>query len=476
MALRKLPVWISCFGIVLELVTIPAFAADRCAARVNAKSGAIEVNASGVVGTPTWSGSPAVDGVAFANAGACISGDRLRRCRLGVVGTLAEITPPSECRVCVHDGDDAPCCAFIRGCTPGPRLKDASFATGDPRVCQGLGAADPTCGPVGIWERTNGLMLLGYLGTVDLMVLNADGTSTMSARTGASVACARALHTKGAGNDLILDSSATGTGPAKLFQFRTPAADRLDVVDSAGNVVSFERHAAIPSDLACSEVRVLARFSDLPAAFGGGLAFDGTALWYSERDGREVSVDPTSGALGATLDLPGVMGAASGQAFWMLERALGGSDDVVLTARNGAALDVVTMPVVGSDPVAARAVAADLQSDRIFLMTSDPDDANPLLVARTAGEPDTFSTLGDIGDQFFSIAFDGRDLWVLSERANNLVRVDAQTGAATQTFILPGGLVRWSAVAAAGDGDLFVIGQELTANFEHSGVLIKVRP
>jgi hypothetical protein len=376
----------------------------------------------------------------------------------------------------VHDGDDAPCCAFIRGCTPGPRLRDASFAAGDPRVCQGLGAADPACGPVGIWERTNGLMLLGYVGGVDLMVLNADGTATVSARPDASVVCARALHTKGAGNDVILESSASGSGSAKLFQFRTPAENQLDLVDSAGNVISFARQDAVPSGLGCSELQVLARFSNLPETRGsGGLAFDGTALWYSDLNEQEVSVDPSTGAPGATLDLPGVIAAAAGQSFWMTDVDPSRDEDVTLTARNGAVLDVVTTPVVAGDSPSVKGVAVDPQSDRIFLSTFAQDATNPLLAARTAGEPDTFATLGDLGRDLFSIAFDGTDIWALAFRSNNLVRVDAQTGAATQTFLLPSSLVRWTGVTAA-NGDLFVVGIELTAQFEQHGVLIRVRP
>jgi hypothetical protein len=462
--------------VLVSVLTQPkAFAADRCAARVNGKTGAVEVNASGVVGVPTWSGSTAVDGVAFANASACISGDRLRRCRLGVIGTLAEITPPSECRVCVHDGDDPPCCAFIRGCTPGPRLRDASFAAGDPRVCQGLGAADPACGPVGIWERTNGLMLLGYVGTVDLMVLEADGTAKLSTRIDSGIACGRALHAKGAANDLFLDSSVTGSGAAKLFQFRAPDPERLDLVDSSGNVISFARHAEVPSDLACGEVQVVARFSDLPDPVGGGLAFDGAALWYTDRDGHEVSVDPSSGAPGATLDLAGEIAAAAGQSFWMTHVDQSRREDVTLMARNGAVLDVVTTPVVAGDSPSVKGVAVDPQSDRVFLMTSAQDGTDPLFSVRTAGEPDTFSTLGDGGRDRSTIAFDGRDIWALTFRSNNLVRIDPQTGAAVQTFLLPGGLVRWNGIAAV-NGDLFVVGVEFTAQFEEHGVLIRVRP
>jgi hypothetical protein len=453
-----------------------ALAADRCAARVSAKTGAIEVSASGVTGTPTWSGSADVDGVAFANAQACVVGERLRRCRLGAIGTLAEITPPSECRVCVHDGADAPCCAFIRGCTPGPRLKDASFATGDPRVCQGLGATDPACGPVGIWERTSGLLALGYIST-DLMVLQADGTATLSARSPAGLACTRALHTKGAGNEVLLDASFLGTGHATLFQFRTPSANDLDLVDSSGGVVSFTRRDEVPGDLACGELQILARFSNLPRGRGSALAFDGSALWYSDENGREVSVDAATGTPGPTLDLPGVVEAASGQTFWMTQIDLTRRQDATQVSRSGAVLDVVTTPAVAGDEPSVAAVAVDPRSDRIFLATSGQDGTRSLLGVRTAGEPDTFTTLGQLGQDYASLAFDGTDLWAVPFRSNNLVRLDAQTGAELQTFLLPGGVVRWNAVAAGTNGDLFILGLEATGSFaETAGVIVRVRP
>ena len=157
-------------------------------------------------------------------------------------------------------------------------------------------------------------MLLGYVGGVDLMVLNADGTATVSARPDASVVCARALHTKGAGNDVILESSASGSGSAKLFQFRTPAENQLDLVDSAGNVISFARQDAVPSGLGCSELQVLARSLEParnPRLRAGSPSTARRALVQrSERTGGlRRSVDRRAGA---TLDLPGVIAAAAG--------------------------------------------------------------------------------------------------------------------------------------------------------------------
>lgn len=127
---------------VVVIVALPAAAggAEKCKAKIRAKTGAVEVSAKGIEGAPRWGGQPGGEFAAFLDAGSCLSGGRLKKCHLGEAGTLAERTPPTDCSVCVADDGPGACCALVRGCTPGVRRADGSFPDEDPRV-------EPACPP-----------------------------------------------------------------------------------------------------------------------------------------------------------------------------------------------------------------------------------------------------------------------------------------------------------------------------------------
>jgi len=103
-----------------------SFAVDKCQAKVNTKTGALEVSAAHVGANPRWGGDAGAVNVAFADVGTCFAGGKLSKCHLGAPGTLAERTPPEGCIVYVNDGG-TPCAALIKGCTPGARMRNASF-------------------------------------------------------------------------------------------------------------------------------------------------------------------------------------------------------------------------------------------------------------------------------------------------------------------------------------------------------------
>jgi hypothetical protein len=109
-------------------------AATKCSADVS-KGGAIAVKATKVASNPRWSGSLGTSETApFVNAATCFKSAELKECALGAVDTLAAITPPATCMVCVSDDGPDDCCAFVKGCTPGIRLRDGSFPADDPRL------------------------------------------------------------------------------------------------------------------------------------------------------------------------------------------------------------------------------------------------------------------------------------------------------------------------------------------------------
>jgi hypothetical protein len=110
----------------------PSDAVEKCTAKVNAKTGAIEVDARNVDGNPAWSGTAGGAAQSFANQSTCFAGTKLKKCRLGLPDTDDERTPPAGCQVHVSDDGPDACAALIRGCTPGVRTRfdtdDDAFA------------------------------------------------------------------------------------------------------------------------------------------------------------------------------------------------------------------------------------------------------------------------------------------------------------------------------------------------------------
>jgi hypothetical protein len=113
--------WIAMVAVLLA--SGPSDAVERCQAKVNAKTGAVEVGARNVEGNPVWSGTAGGVAQPFEDVSTCFAGDKLKKCHLGDPGTDAERTPPSGCEVHVRDDGPSACAARIRGCTPGVRTR-----------------------------------------------------------------------------------------------------------------------------------------------------------------------------------------------------------------------------------------------------------------------------------------------------------------------------------------------------------------
>ncbi len=111
----------------------PAAALINCQAAVDANTGAINVSGNTVGTNLTWGTALGAESSAFSNAATCISGAKATNCQLGPSGTLAQKTGPASCTIYLHDAF-AGCSAWVKGCSPGVRLRDASFAANDPRI------------------------------------------------------------------------------------------------------------------------------------------------------------------------------------------------------------------------------------------------------------------------------------------------------------------------------------------------------
>lgn len=94
-------------------------AVTGCKAKVDGKTGAIEVSGSGITGTPAWGPSADSTPFAFYDVGSCQTGDTLKECTLADPASNAARTAPAGCAVYVGDtSGDPPCVAFIKkGCT-----------------------------------------------------------------------------------------------------------------------------------------------------------------------------------------------------------------------------------------------------------------------------------------------------------------------------------------------------------------------
>ena len=112
-------------------------AAEQCRVQIDPKTGTLEVSARRVGLHPRWSTEPNGASRPFTDEGQCFDAEKgeLKKCHLGAPGTLAAITPPPSCSLCVSDSGLGSCCvSHIKGCTPGVRVGDASLSASDPRL------------------------------------------------------------------------------------------------------------------------------------------------------------------------------------------------------------------------------------------------------------------------------------------------------------------------------------------------------
>ena len=458
----------------LVAVTWPceSLAARRCGARANPKTGAIEVKATGITGSPRWGAVPGGATAAFADETSCLRRGRLQSCRLGAAGSLALVTAPESCQVCVSDGGAESCCAFVRGCTPGVRVADASFPAGDPRFAD----ADSLSG---IWQRASGTLFAAQTTSQpESLVLNEDGTGSLNLRQPDSgvLTCGDLLHTRG-DVALLLDLSRLRFD-SRIVLFGQPDASTLQLRDVAGDTATFTRATAVGAQ--CGTFTVNARFDGLPVEpdSRSGLAFDGTSLWYEEDNtGLVFPVNPATGVLGLPVDL-GVASqfthvhAMQGTDFWV-HCGCGNNQSIQRRTAAGAVVDTVNTEVDLSEFVAVDAVAFDAAGGVLYVHGFSFDlGVSRLLRVNSNAEPDVLLGAVDFPASLISMTFDGASLWAILgfPPQQVIARIDVNTARATATFAAPDATVEWQGIAAVGS-ELFLVGRK-----DRAGVLIGVTP
>jgi hypothetical protein len=126
------------FALVVFLAPTSASAVKSCRTKIVSRTGAVFVVAGGVGADVRWGSfsgfNPATQGVPFFDQATCCAGGSCSKCHLGAPGTLAERTPPATCQLCLTElVGGTECCSILKSCSPGIRLRDASFAANDPR-------------------------------------------------------------------------------------------------------------------------------------------------------------------------------------------------------------------------------------------------------------------------------------------------------------------------------------------------------
>jgi hypothetical protein len=105
----------------------PSEAIQRCGVKI-ARDGAVELSATGVIGTLKWGESAGEETRDLVDPGGCLLPGRARKCLIAPAGTLESKTPPSTCEIHFADLTQETCSTWIRGCTPG--VRGSSSTTG----------------------------------------------------------------------------------------------------------------------------------------------------------------------------------------------------------------------------------------------------------------------------------------------------------------------------------------------------------
>lgn len=340
----------------------------------------------------------------------------------------------------------------------------------------------------GVWEHQTGTLKLidPFFGNVRFISFEPTGIVRFSNREDESniLNCQDGVFTQVSDDAVILDGgedlfAARSFFGTRLALFEMPDDDTLKLVDnSSGDSASFRRVAAIPEEDKCGDLNLIAEFNDLDESFApGGLAFDGTSLWYTRGDDRKiVPVDPQSGAAGTPITFTppfNVIGASQDADFWTFCDC-NNSDVAKRVTAAGTVVDPIPEIVTGIN-LRTMAVAFDPVLKTVWLHGENTDDDfNSVFFQIDAEqEPDVLVSQFKFAYEFDAIAHDGEFLYGLSRFPEVIVKIDPVSGKAVKTYVLPDRALRWRGLAVV-DGDFFILAREPKGN--NRGVIIRFRP
>jgi hypothetical protein len=341
------------------------------------------------------------------------------------------------------------------------------------------------------WQYVSGPAFSGprfsdedFEGTLRYLVLEDDGHASLHLEhepTG-TLFCHHAVYAP-TSDGLVIEVRRQFDSLTIVFLRDQPDEQTLELTDAAGATSVFSRDAAVPAEFVCQTLVVRATHPGLAAVptFFTGMAWDGTALWFTDENETEVyPIDPGSGILGAPLPFDNsqfqMVHAAQGTDFWTHCRC-GGSQEAQRRTQLDAAVDTVDTEVDLLEEISVRAIAWDSVSSHLWLHGFGDDNTARFLEVDSDSEPDGLLATNSFDVSLRSMVWDGTHMWGITDE-QNVVRIDMSTFQAVATYDVPDVTVEWIGISYApasvgGGNSLYLIGRDTTTGL---GVLAEVSP
>lgn len=250
-----------------------------------------------------------------------------------------------------------------------------------------------------------------------------------------------------------------------LLKVERPAENTLVLTDADRQAAVFARHPRLPDSMSCREVTVLNRY-DLPIdidIYDSGLVFDGSLLWFTERQkAKLIAVDPETGELATSREVqmtkaPVAHGAEGGD-LWRL-----GAGSLSMAAYRIGPDEDVRDSISGAEighPLAIRYLACDPASGTL-LIGQGACGGQAFLRIDTRAEPDRLlasAYVAGIGLEAMT-CLGPRILAVCRDQPNFVVELDPVTFRAAATWDVFDPTIEVLAIAATGER-VFLLGHE----------------
>lgn len=285
----------------------------------------------------------------------------------------------------------------------------------------------------GIWQQVAGVHLLDprddIAATGDALYLElAGGTGRLLIRdwTNGVLDCLPILYALSPPRALFLEAAEW----SDLYRFDRGAGDTLRLADPEGRESIFALRDALPDSMRCGQIEVVRRF-DLPDSVSatGGLAFDGTLLWFTASGCAELyGVDPESGAIAAVrpvLAAPAsLVTSAEGSDLWRLYGCRLGSDPAYSKVWRIAPDESVRDEVDTADLAPWNAVgcaAPDPATGYLWIYRATYPGQVDVVVVDTAAEPDRLVLERDARLIIAEMCWQGERLLALARGAESFV-------------------------------------------------------
>lgn len=344
-------------------------------------------------------------------------------------------------------------------CQRGKRTKLRTNACKKKELAVGL--VTPTPNDVrGIWKHRAGGGFANDPFESQFLVFNADGSGRLTEREPTShiIQC-RSLRYGISANWASLIVQPSGQ-PTQVMQM-TREGDVLIFVDDSGTGV-YDRVEAVDAAVDCGPLTEVSRLTGLPGAnVASGLIFTGSSFTYRPRFSTAVAVNASTGQL---LPAPNLSAAAlspytrENDDVWGT-CSCGSVDDAArVNPTTGALVDTVHTDAELGHKIFIRAMAVPSNGKLLLQGIAFASNKGELLLANTAGEPNTLISAKPFPVELHSLAIDGATAWgLLPGNAATILRIDPDAGTSSGSYQLPLGPIQWIAMTAA-DGKLFVIG------------------